>query len=405
MSRTTEELLEVGDRHNTPSYAPARMILERGEGVWVWDKEGNKYLDFVAGIAVNALGHANQKLVSAIQEQAAKLMHVSNMFYSEPQVELMERLCDLSFADRTFLCNSGTEATEASIKLARRYQYKNGTPEKFEIITMNKSFHGRTYAAMSATGQPKYQKGYEPIVPGFKYADFNDLDSVRALVGPNTGAIMVEPVQGEGGVRPSAPGFLEGLREICDANGALLIFDEVQCGVGRTGSVFGYQAYGVEPDIMALAKGLGGGFPVGAMLATENAFQGFERGSHASTFGGNPLASAAANVILEEVSSPEFLTNVRDRGAQLVAGLKELASTHSVIEEVRGLGLMVGAQCEGDAAGEIYARCREEGLLINTAGGTTLRFVPPLIVTQADVSEALSRLGKALELWAARSAA
>ncbi|QDG54171.1 acetylornithine transaminase [Persicimonas caeni] len=398
MSRTTDELLSAGDRRNSPSYAPARMILDHGEGVRLYDREGNEYLDFVAGIAVNCLGYNHPRLTEAICSQAERLLHVSNLFYTAEQIDLMDALCERSFADRVFFCNSGAEANEAAMKLARRYQkVVAGKPEKFQIVTMKKSFHGRTMGAITATGQPKYHAGFEPMLPGFDYAEFNNLESVAAKVGEQTAAVVVEPVQGEGGIRPAEPAFLEGLRELCDEHGALLIFDEVQTGVGRTGTLFAYQGYGVTPDIICLAKALGGGTPIGAMMATEQVFEGWTKGSHASTFGGNPLVCRAALTVLEEIDDQELLANARERGDQLRRGLVALAERFPVILDVRGRGLMVGAEC-GEAARDIYLECRNQGLLINTAGGDTLRFVPPLIITEDDVEEALSRLERALEV-------
>lgn len=397
--RTTEDLLAAGDRHNSPNYAPAPVIFERGEGVRLYDRDGGEYLDFIAGIAVNALGHAHPRLTRAIAEQAGRLLHVSNLFYSEPQIALMERLARDSFADRVFLCNSGAEANEAALKLARRYQNKViGDPEKIEIISMKQSFHGRTLAAITATGQPKYHEGFAPLVPGFKYAQFNDIDSVKDLIGPKTAAILVEPIQGEGGVRPAKPGFLASLRELCDEHRALLIFDEVQTGVGRTGDLFAHQHEGITPDIMSLAKGLGGGVPIGAMIATQRAFEGWERGSHASTFGGNPLVCAASLAVLETIEEQDLLEHVRAMGERLQAGLRTLAQTYDVISDVRGRGLLVGAQCR-EGAGDIAVLAREKGLLINTAGGDTLRMAPPLIITAADVDEALARLETALKAF------
>lgn len=406
MPRTTEELLAVADRTNSTTYAPARFVLDRGEGVWLYDLDGNAYLDFVAGIAVNALGHGHPRYTKAIQDQAARLIHVSNMFVNEPQIRLMERLTASSFADRVFLCNSGTEATEAAMKLARRWQKAvAGATQRTKILSMNKSFHGRTMASLTATGQPKYHKGFEPLVPHHIYADFNDLEAVTEAVDDETAAIIMEPVQGEGGIRPATPEFIEGVRELCDREGILLIFDEVQAGVGRTGTLFAYEGYGVAPDIICLAKGLGGGVPVGAMMATERVYAGFERGSHASTFGGNPLASTAALTVLEVIEDEGLLENVAARGQQLRDGLEELAKTFDTILDVRGRGLMVGAECEGSAASEIAMACRDEGLLINTAGGNTLRFVPPLVVTADDVDEALERLERALSKWSSAVAA
>lgn len=403
---SSQELFELGNAHNTPSYGPSSAIMERGEGVTLFDRDGNAYLDFLAGIAVNCLGHAHPDLVKAIQDQAATLLHVSNMFYTERQIRLMERLTTLSFADRVFLCNSGAESVEAALKLARRYQsVVVGKPNKTNIVSMNHSFHGRTLAAITATGQPKYHKGFEPLVPGFAYADFNDLESVRKLVDQNTAAVIVEPIQGEGGVRPATQEFLTGLRELCDSVDALLIFDEVQTGVGRTGTLFAYQGYCVIPDIITLAKGLGGGVPIGAMMATNRVFQGFEKGSHASTFGGNPLACAAALTVLEVIERDGLLENVKQRGEQLRTALRKLAADYPTIVDVRGGGLMVGMECKGTDAGEIVNACLKEGLLVNVAGGSTVRFVPPLIVTAQDVESAVSRIKDALEAWAAKQAA
>lgn len=397
--KSTSDLLAIGDRHNSPSYAPARIIFEHGEGVYLYDRDGREYLDFVAGIAVNALGYQHPGLTEALTSQVADLLHVSNMYYTEPQIELMQRLCDLSFGDRVFLCNSGTEANEAAMKLAHRYQREVvGRDDKFGIVSMKKSFHGRTLASLTATGQPKYHKGFEPLVEGFTYGSFNDLDSVTELIDDHTAAVIVEPIQGEGGIRPGTLEFLKGLRELCDTHGALLIFDEVQAGVGRTGEVFAYQNFGVEPDIMCLAKGLGGGVPVGAMLATERVFEGFERGSHASTFGGNPLACRAALTVLDVVAERAFLDEVKARGEELRAGLRALQQDFDAIVDVRGHGLMVGAECVDDVAGRVAANVRDEHrLLVNTAGGTTIRMVPPLIIGPEHVEEALVRLRRAFQ--------
>lgn len=390
-----DELIGRGNAHNSPTYGPS-LVIDRGEGVWLWDVDGNEYLDFVAGIAVASLGYAHPALTAAIEAQARKVLHVSNMFYTEPQIELMEKLAARSFADRVFLCNSGTEATEAAMKLARRYQRAVAGVDRYEFVSMKYSFHGRTLASITATGQPKYHAGFEPLPAGHNYADFNDLASVEALVNERTAAIIVEPVQGEGGVRPATDEFLGGLRKLCDREGVLLIFDEVQTGVGRTGALFAYETYQVEPDIICLAKGLGGGVPVGAMMARDEVFSGFVKGSHASTFGGNPLACAAANVVLDTVESESLAENAAARGAELVAGLEEIASRRGVVTEVRGRGLMVGAQCEGDFAGRAAASAREHGLLVNTAGGTTVRFVPPLIVNSEHIALALERFDRAL---------
>lgn len=392
----TQSLMESGHAHNCPTYNP-KLIISHGFGSRVWDSDGNEYLDFVAGIAVSALGHAHPRLVEAVAEQAARVLHVSNMFFTEPQIRLMETLASRSFADRVFLCNSGTESTEAAMKLARRYQREVRGEERFEFISMNKSFHGRTLASITATGQPKYHKGFEPLPAGHNYADFNDLESVEALFNERTAAVIVEPVQGEGGVKPADPGFLRGLRELCDQRGAVLIFDEVQTGIGRTGDLFAYQGYGVEPDIICLAKGLGGGFPIGAMMARDEVFAGFVPGSHASTFGGNPVGCAAAQVVLDVIEQDGLLQNARERGAQLVSELADATSDREAVVDVRGRGLMVGVECTGDVAGNLANACREAGLLVNTAGGNTVRFVPPLVCTTSEVSEAVARFSKAFD--------
>jgi predicted acetylornithine/succinylornithine family transaminase len=396
--RTTDSLLAAGERTNSPSYAPAPVIMDHGEGMYVVDSEGRRYLDFLAGIAVNSLGYGHPRLVAAIKAQAERLLHVSNMFYSAEQIRLMERLCASCIADRVFLCNSGAEANEAALKLARRYQKTvGGQPERFEIITMTNSFHGRTYGAITATGQPKYHKGFEPLLPGFVYATFNDLADVTSKVTAHTAAIMVEPVQGEGGVTPATREFLAGLRALCDQHGLVLIFDEVQAGIGRLGTLHAYESFGVEPDIITWAKGLGGGVPIGAMGARAKVFEGWERGSHATTFGGNPLVSVAALCVLDVIEQEGLLANVRARGEELLGGLRGLVAKHpGVALQARGMGLMVGLQCAGTLAGEVVTQCRAEGLLVNTAGGNTVRLVPPLIAEAAHVEEALGCLDRAL---------
>ncbi len=399
-SKTTHELVERGHQINSPSYKPAPMILDHGEGVYLYDREGNEYLDFVAGIAVNALGYNHPRQVEVIKEQASRLLHVSNMFFTAEQVELMDALVSRSFADRVFLCNSGAEANEASIKLARKYQREvKGKQDCYEIVTFAYSFHGRTYGALSATAQPKYHKGFGPMLPGFVTAHYNDLESVKAVLSERTAAILVEPVQGEGGVRPAELGFLEGLRALCDEHEMLLLFDEVQAGMGRTGSLFAYQGYGVEPDVLALAKGLGGGVPIGATLATQAVYDAWSRGSHATTFGGNPLVSAVAREVIAVIEEDGLCERATRMGDLLQEGLRELATRHDVIKDVRGRGLMVGAEVGADVAGVIAGYARDEKLLINTAGGHTLRFVPPLIIDEEHVREALARLERAFERW------
>jgi predicted acetylornithine/succinylornithine family transaminase len=391
----TDDLLAIGDRTGNPSYSPARMILTRGDGMYVFDDQGQRYLDFLAGIAVNCLGNCAPEVVAAVQRQAETLLHVSNIFYSDVQIRLQKQLIDACFGDRVFLCNSGAEANEAAIKLARRYQRVVRGEDRTEIITFHNSFHGRTLAAITATGQPKYHEGFEPMVPGFVYAEFGDIESVERLAGHQTVAIMVEPVQGEGGVRPAPPGFLPDLRRLCEDVGALLVFDEVQTGVGRTGHLFAYEHFDVAPDIMTLAKALGGGVPIGAMVATDEVFQGFTRGSHASTFGGNPLACAAAEAVLTKLQSPGFLDEVKATGRYLRQRLSAL-DTPIPVKAVRGCGLMVGAEVGAETAGLVAIAARQLGLLINTAGGTTLRFVPPLIATKEHVDAAMDILAAAM---------
>lgn len=397
MERTTQQWYELGEQTNSPSYAPASMILDHGQGVRVTDLEGKEYLDFVAGIAVNGLGYNHPRLLKALDKQSRRLWHVSNMFYTAEQIALMEALTERSFADRVFLCNSGAEANEAAIKLARRYQYEAAkAPERVEIVTMLQSFHGRTMGALSATGQPKYHKGFGPMLPGFVYAEFNNLESVISCCNERTAAVMVEPIQGEGGVIPATPEFLKGLEAYCREQGILLIFDEVQAGMGRTGSLFAHQHYGVTPDIFTIAKALGGGFPMGAMLASAKVFEGgWTRGSHATTFGGNPLGSAIAREVIAVIEDEGLCEQATARGQQLQEGLRALMAKYPVIKDVRGVGLMVGAECGEDAA-KIVGLARDRGLLINTAGGNTLRFVPPLVITQDDVSQALKVLDEAL---------
>lgn len=378
------------------TYAPSSVLFTHGEGAWLVDQEGRRYLDFHAGIAVSCLGHGHPGLVSAIQEQAAKLLHVSNAFFNEPQMALQQELVERSFAERVFFCNSGAEANEAALKLARRYQRVVRGADRWRFIVFERSFHGRTMGALSATAQPKYHEGFEPMVDGFDVAPFGDLEAVERLIGPQTAGILVEPVQGEGGIRPAPEGFLKGLRTLCDAHGMLLLFDEVQTGVGRTGEWFAHDVYGVRPDIMALAKGIGGGVPLGAMLATEEVSQGFQRGSHATTYGGNPLATAAGLAVFRAIQDEGLLERVGRTSRRFSEGLRHLGAPE--IEDVRGLGWMVGAVLDRDAAwaGKVVQAGLQEGLVFNTAGGNVLRFVPPLIVTDDHVDEALQRLARAL---------
>lgn len=398
-SRKTDDLVQIGRETMSTSYNPQPIVIERGEGVRVTDREGKTYLDFLAGIAVTGLGHGHPALMNALREQLDRgVLHVSNGVFTEPQVLLQEMLTQISFAERVFFSNSGAEANEAAIKLARRYQRViKGTP-RFEIISFKGSFHGRTYGALSATGQPKYHVGFEPMVPGFKYATFNDLQSVKELVGPHTAAIMLEFVQGEGGVRAATPEFIQGVRDLCDREGILLIADEVQTGIGRTGKWFAYEHYGVTPDIMTIAKALGGGVPVGAMLATDEVYKGFQRGSHATTFGGNPLASTAGLAVLRAMTDGGVLENAQKVSRYLDEQMQALAERSDVVVEVRGKGLLKGFELDASkvAAADVVSHCRQLGLLCNVAGGVVLRLLPPLIITEADVDEAMKIIDTAL---------
>jgi predicted acetylornithine/succinylornithine family transaminase len=359
-----------------------------GKGSWLFDEGGNRYLDFIAGIATNSLGHGHPALVAAIQEQAERLIHCSNLYEIPLQAEVAEMLTEATDFDRVFFCNSGAESVEAAIKLARKHAHKDHGPHKHEILTFSKSFHGRTYGGLTATAQPALQDGFGPMLPGIVHAPYGDLEAAEAMVGPQTAAILVEPIQGEGGVNVAPEGFLEGLRELCDEHGALLIFDEVQTGAGRTGHLYAYQKTGVVPDVLTSAKGLGGGFPVGAMLAKEE-YAALGPGNHGSTFGGNPLAMAAVKAVLGVVDDPVFLEEVRFKGAVLKGALEKLAQRVPGAE-VRGEGLLIGFDLgDPEIAREVFEHCLEEGVLVNLVGGTTIRLAPPLTVTRTEVRAAL----------------
>ncbi len=391
----TDEIMQLSDKYVMHTYGRIPLAPVRGEGARLWDAEGREYLDFVAGIAVNSLGHCHPAVVQAVQEQVARLMHVSNLYYIETQARLAEILVANSCADRAFFCNSGAEANEGAIKLARKWAKKQHGPDRYEIITAENSFHGRTLATITATGQPKYQKGFEPLPQGFRYVPFKDLTALTAAINEHTCAIMLEPVQGESGVRPATEEYLTGVRQLCDQYGLLMIFDEVQCGLGRTGKFLAYQNYGVEPDIFTLAKALGGGFPIGALLAKETVAEAFAPGDHAATFGGNPLACAAGIAAMQTVLNGGLLENCNQVGAYFKEKLQGLVSKHSFIKEVRGLGLMLGLELTVPGVGFVNA-CRERGLLINCANNTVLRFVPPLTITTGDVDRAVAILDAVL---------
>ena len=377
------------------TFARVDLAFERGEGVWLVTKDGERYLDFTSGVAVNALGHAHPHLVAAVTEQAQKLWHVSNL-YEIPEAErVAQRLCAASFADVVFFCNSGAEAVEGAIKTARKYQAVSERPERYRIITFEGAFHGRTLATLAAGGQKKYLEGFGPTVEGFDQVPFADLTAVKKTIGEQTAAIMIEPLMGEGGVRSVEPSFLRALRELCDQNGLLLIFDEVQSGMGRTGELFAYQRIGVTPDIMALAKALGGGFPVGAVLATSEAAKGMTAGTHGSTFGGNPLAMSAANATLDIMLAPGFFDHVKKIGILFKQRLAEIKDRYpSLIAEVRGDGLLVGLRAVVPA-GELVNAIRADKMLTVAAGDNVVRLLPPLIISEQEMAEGVARLDRA----------
>jgi len=391
MPMIATELQENASRYLMNTYSRLPLTLERGQGCLVYDAEGREYLDCVAGIAVNILGHAHPDIVEAITRQARQLIHTSNLFYTEPQTRLAERLITHSFADKVFFCNSGTEANEAAIKLARRYSIKTFNPERTEILTMLNSFHGRTLASLTATGQPALQKGFGPMVPGFRYVPFNDLEALEASLTPQTAAIMLEPIQAEGGVVVPDIDYLKNLRKLCTERQILLIFDEVQTGMGRTGTLFAYEQFNMQPDIMTLAKGLGGGIPIGACLASDAVAAAFEPGTHASTFGGNPLACAAALKVLDLLLEGGKLEQGRTAGHYLAKGFGILSERFSCIREARGMGLLQGLDLSIDGK-PLVMECLERRVLINCTMGHVLRFVPPFIISHSQIDRLLTVL-------------
>jgi len=381
--------------HLLPVFARADVAFERGEGVWLIGTDGNRYLDFTSGVAVNALGHAHPHLVAALQDQATRLWHMSNLFKSPDGERLAARLCEQSFADKVFFANSGAEAMECTIKLARRYHASKGHPERYRIITFEGAFHGRTLATLAATGSAKYLEGFGPPLDGFDQVPLGDIAAVKKAIGPQTAGILIEPVQGEGGVRAASHAFFRELRQLCDAHGLLLLLDEVQTGMGRTGELFAYKRLGITPDVMALAKALGGGFPIGACLATDEAASGMTPGSHGSTFGGNPLAVAAANAVLDVMLKPGFFDHVQKMSLLLKQKLASVIDRHSgVVAEVRGEGLLLGVKAVVPA-GDLINALRAEKLLTVAAGDNVVRFLPPLIVSEAELDEAVQRLERA----------
>jgi acetylornithine/N-succinyldiaminopimelate aminotransferase len=395
MSQDTKTLLQWADRYLLGNYARAPLCLVRGEGARVWDTDGKEYLDFVAGIAVDALGHSHPKIVGAIREQATALLQVSNLYQVPSQIHLAKLLCEHSFADRAFFCNSGAEANEAAIKLVRKYAKDTLATDRFEIITMRGAFHGRTMGALSATPNEKYQHGFEPLLPGFKYVPFGDLRAVERAMDNRTAAIMVEPIQGEGGVNVVPDGYLAGLRRLCDASGALLIFDEIQTGLGRTGRLWAYEHWGVEPDVMTLAKALAAGVPIGAMLAREACAAVMRAGTHGTTFGGNPFATTVGVALFTTLLEEKLPERAERVGGYLFERLRAAAKRAPAIKAVRGKGLLVGIDLDRPAASVVTA-CRDAGLLVLTAGDTILRLTPPLIVGEADVDRAVEIIERVL---------
>ena len=391
----TEELREDADRYLMHTYTRQPISIVRGRGSRVYDLEGREYVDFVAGVAVNVLGHGHPDLIAAIQKQSQHLLHASNLYYTEPQVKLAEALVEHSFARKVFFCNSGAEANEAAIKLARRYAHDKYGTSRFEIITMLQSFHGRTMATLTATGQEKVQKGFEPLLPGFTYVPFNDLNAVEQAITPATAAIMLELIQGEGGVQVADQAFVKGLRDLCRDRDILLILDEVQTGMGRTGTLFAYEQYGIQPDIMTLAKGLGGGLPIGACLATDEVAAAFGPGTHASTFGGNPLACSAALAVMRVLLEGRLLTQSRTVGQYMEKSLLELKDRLPNVKDVRGLGLLQGVELTIDGM-PVVTDCLNRGLLINCTMDRVLRFVPPLIITQREIDRLVDVLADVL---------
>ena len=391
--KSNQELVTLTNKYVAKNYGRYPIGLVRGKGTTVWDASGKKYIDFIAGLAVDNLGHCPPSVVNAIRKQAGKLLHVSNLYHIEPQSQLAAELSRLSFADKFFFCNSGTEANEAAIKLARRWFYDNGQPKRFEIITMNNSFHGRTMASLSATAQKKIHAGFKPLLPGFKYVPFNDISALKKALTKKTCAVLIEPIQGEGGVNLAQETYLKTLRKICNEKGVLLIFDEIQTGFGRTGHLFAYERYKIKPDIITLAKALGGGIAIGAMGSTNKIIESFSPGTHGATFGGNPLACAASLASLKTLTKKDFLKKASSQGNYFLKELHYLKENFSIIREVRGIGLMLAVELDRPGA-EVVSDCMKEGLLINCIQQNTIRFLPPLIITRKEIDLLIKTLSK-----------
>lgn len=392
-----DEIMEMDSRYYMNTFGKRTPVcFEYGKGIMLYDSEGREYMDFIAGIAVSALGHGHPALIEAIASQAARLIHCSNLYYVESQAKLAKMLVENSCADRVFFANSGAEANEGAIKLAKIYFKKKRLPEKYFIISLENSFHGRTLTTVAATGQKKYQEPYTPLIPGFKHVPINDIDALKANIGDETCAIMLELVQGESGVHPVDIGYLKKVRQICDENEILLIFDEIQTGMGRTGKLFGYHNYGIEPDIFTLAKALGGGVPIGALCAKEKVASAFEPGDHGTTFGGNPLACAAGLAVLTEILEKNLPEHAEKMGKYLIDCLKQLAGKHGIISEVRGIGLMIGIQLHEERAPELKNELLSKGILVGSVGLDTIRMLPPLIVTKENIDDFIAVLDEVL---------
>jgi predicted acetylornithine/succinylornithine family transaminase len=389
----TNELIQAESRYLVQTYRRPEMVLERGEGVYLFDTDGQRYLDFASGIAVAALGHSDPEWAAAVADQATKLTHVSNLYHTAGQIELARRLVDHSFADRVFFCNTGAEANEGALKFARKFARDRGREDKTGIVAFSGSFHGRTMGALSVTYKAHYREPFNPLIPGVRFARYNDLEDAAAVIDGATCAVIVEPLQGEGGVRPATPEFLRGLRDLCDATGALLIFDEVQCGLGRSGRLWAYEHSGVTPDIMTLAKPLAGGLPIGAILVTEAVAGTLHPGDHGSTFAGGPLVTRAAQVVFDRISQPDFLRQVEENGAYLRGRLEDLGTSH--IKDVRGAGLLIGVELD-TAVAPVITAARERGLLVINAGDNVLRIAPPLVISRAEIDEGVGALSGAL---------
>ncbi len=406
LSDASSHLIETGQKNYLPNYKPREFILDRGQGSRVWDRDDNEYIDLGTGISVNSLGHQHPALIKALQNQSHKIWHTSNIYFTEPPIHLAQELVAATFADRVYFCNSGAEANEAAIKLVRKYSSQHFAGNKRTIITFKGSFHGRTLATVTATAQPKYHEGFEPLPGGFRYCEFNDADALSGMMDDDVCAVMLEPVQGEGGITPAAPGFLKQVRELCNNHDALLILDEIQTGMGRTGKLFAHEWEGITPDLMTSAKALGGGLPIGAMLTTEKFAQALPYGTHGSTFGGNPVMCEVARAALHETLQPGLMDNVNKQGEVLMNALNAYNEKRKLFVDVRGKGLMIGAELKPglkNKAGIIVENCRQQGVLILQAGPNVLRLLPPLNINDEDLAEGIERLENGLDMPLTRS--